>query len=215
MATKKDYFLVFILGVGFGLFFIPIFENIQPAFWRISFFSIIGLAIGFGLFAIFSLGVAGFLARWMPSIWQFAKYAAVGSFNSFLDLGILNFLSAIFGIYHGLWLAFFNVISFSIAVTNSYFWNKYWAFEQRNKLRASEYWYFISVTFIGALINTAIVYILTTLIGSPGGISPALWENIAKIIGVPAAILWNFFGYKFFVFKPKFHSMDSPAITGT
>ncbi len=202
LATKRDYLLVSIIGVLFGLFAIPILENIRPAFWHLSASSVIFLLAGFALFANLALGIAGLIGARYPGIFQFAKYAATGALNSFTDLGLFNLLSMIFQIFSGSLIVVFNVISFSVAVTNSYFWNRLWVFRKAGAAPLiGSYAKFIGVTLSGAAINSAIVYVITTTIGAPLDVTPELWENVAKLIGVPVSIIWNFFGYKFFVFK--------------
>lgn len=198
---KKDYLLVSIIGAGFGLFLTPVLENIQPAFWHLTIANVVGLAVFFGIFANFALATASFLSHSWPAIWQFAKYAAVGSFNSLLDIGLLNFLSFVFGVYRGPLLAIFNVITFSIAVTNSYFWNKFWVFESAAPVGFIEYLKFVVATVGGVAINTAIVYLLT--LDTPIGFSLPLWENVAKLAAVVPTLIWNFFAYRTLVFHHR------------
>lgn len=199
MKSSKDFVLVSIIGVGFGLLLIPIFQNIQPAFWQLTLVNAVGLAVSFGLFANFSLYVASLLSHSWPAIWQFAKYAAVGSFNSLLDLGILNFLSHIFQVYRGPTLILFNTISFLISVSNSYFWNKFWSFKSSTPLGWLEYVKFVLATLGGLIINNILVYFIT--LSTPEGFSLPVWENVAKLIAVPPTLLWNFFSYRLFIFK--------------
>lgn len=199
MAKNKDYLLVSIIGICFGLLLIPVFQNIQPTFWHLSLANAVGLAVTFGIFANVALSAASYLGHSWPGIWQFAKYAAVGSFNSLLDLGILNFLSYIFQIYRGPTLILFNTISFLISVSNSYFWNKFWSFKSSTSIGWLEYVKFILATFGGIIINNIIVYFVT--LRTPAGFSLPLWENAAKLIAVAPTLLWNFFSYKLFVFR--------------
>lgn len=60
---------------------------------------------------------------------QFIKFLIVGANNTALDFLILNILMKIFNIYKGWPLIFFNSLSFSIAVTNSYLVNRFWTFK--------------------------------------------------------------------------------------
>lgn len=204
LSTKKDHLLVSIIGSVFGLFFIPILENIKPSQWQLNFIAGTGLILGFVVFANLSLWVAGVIGKKHPSVFQFAKYAATGAMNSSTDIGILNLFSLTFQVFSGSLIILFNAIGFSVAVINSYFWNNLWVFKKEGSvLSLSEFFKFLSVTISGLVINTIIVYIVTTVIGAPISISPALWENIAKLIAVPASITWNFFGYKLLVFKNK------------
>ncbi|MDP1719145.1 MAG: GtrA family protein [bacterium] len=202
LATKKDYKLVSIIGILFGLFSLPILENIKIPGWQLTLASGALVVVGFLIFAIFSMWVAGLIGLKSPALFQFAKYGAAGALSAFLDLGILNLFSLIFKIYSGPALLVFNVFSFLVATTNAYFWNKFWAFKKEgDKPNIKEYARFICVTLTGLVINTAIVFILTTVIGAPAGVSAAVWENVAKFSAIIPNVMWNFVGYKFFIFK--------------
>ena len=131
---------------------------------------------------------------------QFFRYVIVGLLNTALDFLIFNTLSISFGIYSGLYLALINAIAFSVVITQSFFLNKYWTFRSSAAVVRVEFAKFFLVSLGALFINTSIVYVLTTPIGPPSGISPILWENVAKIIALGVNILWNFLGFKFFVF---------------
>ncbi len=202
LSTKRDHLLVSIIGSIFGLFCLPILGNIAPSWWKLTFASGPSLIVGFSIFANLALWLAGLIGKKYPGIFQFAKYAATGAMNSFTDIGILNLLSLIFQVFSGPLIILFNTFAFSVAVTNSYFWNNLWVFRIEGKsLSLREFFKFLSVTVSGLVINTVVVYILTTFIEAPGSISPQLWENIAKLVAVPSSVVWNFIGYKLFVFK--------------
>ena len=132
---------------------------------------------------------------------QFSKFVVIGFINTALDFAILNLLMWWTGIYSGSWIILLNIVSFSIAVFNSYFWNKYWTFRDKDKIGAKEFFQFIVVTLGGLVINSGIVYIITTLISPLFGLSPELWANLAKGAATGVSLIWNFIGYKFFVFK--------------
>jgi len=151
-----------------------------------------------------------------PGMAQFARFVVVGFLNTGVDFFVLNILMWVTGIYQGKWIFFLNTISFSVAVTNSYFWNKYWTFKAKGEVWAPrQISQFIFVTIIGAGINSGIVYFLTTFFppffGIPKiyGISQIfgfslgkeLWANVAKAAATAISLFWNFLGYKFIVFK--------------
>jgi putative flippase GtrA len=133
---------------------------------------------------------------------QFLRFAVVGVLNTGIDIGILNLLMYLAGVYEGNIIIVFNAISVSAAIVNSYFWNKYWTFGAKDKDdQTKEFGSFVAVSLGGALINTLTVYSLSTLIDPLFGLNQEIWTNIAKIIAIGLAWLWNFSGYKFFVFK--------------
>ncbi len=138
-------------------------------------------------------------AKWF---FQFGKYILIGSLNALVDLSILNFLMSVFAITSGWYFSLFKGISFSIAVTNSYFWNKFWTFKHRErKVGVREYSYFFSLTLVGALVNVGLASFLVNAVGPQFGLSPKIWANLSAFIPILIAGFWNFSSYKFIVFK--------------
>ncbi len=136
------------------------------------------------------------------SVREFITFAIIGFINSVVDFSIINILSAITHVFSGPLIILFNVISFSIAVTNSYFLNKRWTFHQSGGT-VGQFFGFILVNIGGVFINTTIVYFFTTFIPPIGAVHPQAWLNIGKIIALPISTFWNFFGMKFFIFQKK------------
>jgi len=132
---------------------------------------------------------------------QFSRFIVIGFMNTAFDFAILNLLMWWTGIYSGIYIILLNIISFSIAVINSYLWNKYWTFKDKDGTGIKEFSQFISVTLIGLAINSSIVFGVTTYISPIFGISPELWANLAKAAATGFSLIWNFTGYKLFVFK--------------
>lgn len=144
------------------------------------------------------------LSKRFPAMLQVARYGLIGVFNTIFNLAIINILILWSGIASGYVADLFAGISFVIVVTNSFFWNKYWTFAggQAQKTTA-EYVQFFAVSISGALINTGIFHVIVNIVGARGGIDPKAWANIALAIGIPVSFIWNFFGYRLFVFKNR------------
>ncbi|MDO8529557.1 MAG: GtrA family protein [bacterium] len=133
---------------------------------------------------------------------QFAKFVVVGIVNTGIDFGVLNAEMAITGIASGKMMFILNAVSFSIATTNSFFLNKYWTFQAKEKSDSGvKFSQFLGVSIIGIIINSAIVFALTTYVSPVAGLSPKLWANAAKILATGISLIFNFVGYKFWVFK--------------
>ena len=133
---------------------------------------------------------------------QFLRFALVGLINTAIDYAILLLLSKATGITGGNAIIPLNIISFSVATTNSYFLNKHWSFGDKSKVDAGKkVSLFLIVSIIGVVINTAIVRIVTTNIQPLFNLSPREWLLGAKVIATGASLVWNFIGYKIFVFK--------------
>jgi putative flippase GtrA len=129
----------------------------------------------------------------------------VGVINTGIDFAVLNALLFSTKIYSGRWLILFNSISFSAAVINSYFLNKYWTFKSQNAedSKTKQFSQFLIISVIGISINDAIVYGLATFTSPLFGFSAQMWTNVAKLFATAASMIWNFIGYKFIVFKKK------------
>lgn len=136
-------------------------------------------------------------------IGQFVKFGIIGGMNTAIDFSILNLLMWWTGIYSGGQIILLNIISFAVAVINSYFWNKYWTFKDKDEAGVVEFSQFIAVTLIGLAINSSVIYIITTFVDPMFGLNEKLWANLAKVVATGLSLIWNFTGYKFIVFKKK------------
>jgi len=145
------------------------------------------------------------LLNHFPAIEQFAKFFVVGVMNTGVDLVILNILMFTTGLAQDLPYSFFKATSFLAAVIFSYYINKHWTFQDKSKKDTEKKFYqFIGVSIVGAIINvtvaTIVVSILRPMIGTEA-ISGQLWGNIGALCGTAIGLIWNFIGYKFWVFK--------------
>ncbi|TXH00934.1 MAG: GtrA family protein [Candidatus Moraniibacteriota bacterium] len=146
---------------------------------------------------------AGLLTRLVK---QFSKFIIVGGINTGIDFSVLNVLIFFTFFTFGLQLFVLNCISFSVAVVNSYFMNKRWTFKEAaaglaSKDSSVQFSQFFVVSLIGITINGLILTGITTYITAPFGLSEQLWANFAKLVATGASLVWNFVGYKLFVFK--------------
>ena len=144
---------------------------------------------------------------------QFGKFVIVGVINTGVDFLVLNIEIKITGITSGGSIFILNAISFSIATVNSYFLNKFWTFQDKGQTgQTAKFSQFLAVSFVGIVINSAIVYLMTTFITPFFGISAILalvagknvnqlWANVTKLAATAISLIWNFIGYKIWVFK--------------
>jgi putative flippase GtrA len=202
--NKSDWKAIGIIGGGVGLLIQPILANNIPA-QDLAYLTIpvrVAIFLFFLLIAPLALYIAKLLTKWFAGIYQFAQFAAVGTLNSFIDVGILNLETFFFGsagVSTGMF-ALFKAVSFLFATTNSFVWNKYWTFGASEKPKAGEVGGFYAVAVIGWVLNVG----AATLVKVAGPADSHVWVNIiAPLAGVLASFLWDFFGYKYLVFKKK------------
>lgn len=199
--TRKDLKASLIIGAAVGLLIQPILANNLSGF-DLNIAERIGIFVLFALFAPFALWLCELISKKWKGFYQFGQFAAVGTLNSFIDLGVLNLETFFYGssLIGNLLFATFKAISFLCGTTNSFIWNKYWTFNAQEKPKASETVAFYTVAVIGWIINVGVA----TLVKAAGPVDSKVWVNlIAPLCGVAASFLWDFFGYKHFVFKKK------------
>ena len=197
MFTRRDFVLTLIAGILTGLLSLPILKNLGLDFPYIKAVFVLGAPLAFML----GIYATSFFAHRFIWLYQFSKYASVGFLNTMIDFGVLNFLSFLTGIYSGFYIIALNSVAAIFSTTNGYFWNKYWAFGSEEKAYLREFFYFAVAGFVGLLINTSIVYAVTTFSRLPGGVDGPLLENTAKVFATIASMAWNFYAFKFLVFK--------------
>lgn len=196
----KDYYLVTIIGFLVGWLVLLPATNLG---FEISFTMALASVLGFTIFAPIALFILKKLSRFWPVFDQFGKFAAVGTLNTLLDLGVLNLLMFLTGLYSGFPFVGFKAISFLAGTTNSYFWNKLWTFQSKLPVTFSEYLRFGAFTLVGALINVGVASLIVNVIGAPDNFNPKLWANIGALVAVLASFLWNFLSYRNVVFKNR------------
>lgn len=195
-STKRDYAIGALVGFLTGVCAIPVLINVNISDKLIL--SLVPLVTPI----LFVIGIwfGNVMSKWISFFGQLGKFAAVGFLNTAIDFGLLNLLSQATGITQGLFLGGINVPAAGIAMLNSYFWNKYWVFRGGGGSATSDIPKFVIVSVGAILINSAIVAIGTEF-PAPFGLSPQLWLNVTKVLATVASFLWNFVGYKLFVFR--------------
>ena len=144
-----------------------------------------------------------------PIIQQFTKFVLVGVMNTLVDLVILNIETSLSSVREGSGYAIQKGVSFLAAVTFSYFVNKHWTFQDRSKEEeGKKFSQFFFVSIIGMAINVTVATLMVTY-GKPvinpmlnmPFLSDQIWVNIGALSGTAIGLVWNFIGYKFWVFK--------------
>lgn len=202
--TKKDIIYSLAVGELTSWFFILIIKN--PYIAELGKIAILKnivwyFLIIFPLLFLFGIVAAFYASKIVKPLFQLGRFLEIGVLNTIMDLGILNLLIFATGVTGGLRIAPLNIISFLSAATNSYFWNKHWTFENKEKASGQEFSKFLIVSAIGIGINTGVVVLGTSLMAPFFGLSGGAWANVVKLSATVFSMAWNFAGYKFIVFK--------------
>jgi putative flippase GtrA len=134
---------------------------------------------------------------------QFVKFAVVGVSNTAVDW-IVYYLLVNFVFLEVSQKPIAKLVSFIVAVINSFVWNTIWTFkEEYNKTisgktggvkkRGIVFIRFVVVSLIGWGVNYIAFRLTLAKIPTP--------DIIALIIASGAAIIWNFFANKFWTYK--------------
>ncbi|MDO8537050.1 MAG: GtrA family protein [bacterium] len=195
---KRDIKAALTIGAGVGLLSQPILINIITT---PTYFLRLGTLLGFTALAPLALLAAYYIGKFVPVVYQFAKFAAVGSLNSFIDIGVLNLEIFLSGQAAGIYYPAFKAVSFVVATTNSFIWNKFWTFNAGDTKASGEAPKFYTFAAVGWVLNVGAATLIVNVLKRPESFSPNIWANIGALVGIAASFLWNFLAYKYIVFK--------------
>ena len=149
------------------------------------------------LLSIIGLRLAELVGKKFLFVHQAGKFALAGAFADAIDIKVFQLL---------FWLApfslLFKAISFLGATFVKYWWNRYWAFEKIEKDGIKkEALYFFAVTLVGLILNVGSFYYFIKILGAQFSMQVKTWTELSIIFSALVSAIWNFCGYKFFVFK--------------
>jgi putative flippase GtrA len=127
-----------------------------------------------------------------PGLEQFIRFGLVGLLNTAVDGGLYFLLTRRLGLGDAEILA--KVISYTVAVLNSYMWNRSWTFASRRSPRYTLL-PFALVNFFGLAVNSGVMYAGLHLL--------RLVDGLALILAMSTTFLWNFTMSKLVVFRER------------
>lgn len=133
--------------------------------------------------------ITGLLEKY-PVILQILSFGAIGVFNTAMDVLVLNFMSAQFSIHKGVGIGWVNFPGFILAVVQSYFWNKYWAFSGEQQVGLLKNF----LRLLGVGITGFIVYVLLIL-GAHESVGSWYFLLIFAIFILAQVVLWFAYGF--------------------
>lgn len=194
----RDKILILTIGGAAGLLILPVVKLVWPGMFLLG-ATVLFFVVLIGAFGGFS--VAFYLDKRFQGIYRFAKFAATGFLNTFLDLDVLNCLIAVTGLSNGWWFSLFKSISFLAALVSSYFWNRYWTFDRRGPMVAGEALKFCVISLLGLLANVFLASLVVNFVPHGAMVDAKLWADLGALIGICGNMAVNFIGYKYWVFK--------------
>ncbi|NLJ49066.1 MAG: GtrA family protein [Candidatus Atribacteria bacterium] len=126
------------------------------------------------------------------NLFQFVKFGLVGILNTAVDFGIFTFLNYLLGEQY---YRISQIISYSCAVLNSYYFNKSWTFQAGRRFNLIEMFKFLTIN----LISLGVSLFFLTLFHEKYQIGILL----SKVGATFFSVLINFIGNKFWVFKEE------------
>ena len=128
------------------------------------------------------------------TIQQFSKFALIGILNTAIDFVIYFFLTRYF-VFWNEYKIITASCTFIIANLNSYLFNKFWTFQNKETKHHILYSKFFIISLIGLGIND----LLFSFVHYQFGFN----DLLAKIMPIPVVMLWNFFANKYWTFKSR------------
>ncbi|MFA6254803.1 MAG: GtrA family protein [Patescibacteria group bacterium] len=131
-----------------------------------------------------------FLNRY-PFLKQFCKFCLVGGTAALISFSIYYSFTE----YLKMWYIYSSVCSFIISAVFNFLANKFWTFanQERGKQAITQMVKFFVVVFLGLVINTLIIYVLTD------------WQGIdyrlSWVFATGTVTFWNFGFNRFWTFK--------------
>ncbi|MGA2417803.1 MAG: GtrA family protein [Candidatus Staskawiczbacteria bacterium] len=144
--------------------------------------------------SVIGLWVVEQIGRKFLFVHQAGKFALAGAFADVVDIKVFQII---------FWLAPFSSLakaaSFIAGTFVKYFCDKHWAFEkhERNDMHKEMAKFFL-VAVVGLGINVVSFNFFGTI---KTGLAFKTWQELCIILAALVTAIWNFCGYKFFVFK--------------
>ncbi|HZU70238.1 MAG TPA: glycosyltransferase [Ktedonobacteraceae bacterium] len=141
---------------------------------------------------------------------QVLRFALVGGLNTVVDLLILNGLLWLFPTSSTVMLLAYSAFAFSIGAINSFLFNKYWTFEQRQKTTRKELLRFVATTLCGIVWSSIILWLASNLL-HPVLVNAIVWANASKVFAIGGTALISYLGMRLWVFVSKGHAEQTTS----
>lgn len=200
---RKIFFqLVRFVGIGF--------LNTAVDFTVLNFLAaLLGIYAGtkVGALSAVSFSAAVIHSFFWNKYWAFAQtderfLQNVGKFAASAFLGVLALGSVIFGAKQQLGPIFYLWVLGILGVLEFVLWKTFsLQISSSEHEPRKELFLFLIVSIVGVLLNSGLVATLTRNVNPILGLNKELWLNVVKAGATAVSLIWNFLGYKIFVFR--------------
>jgi putative flippase GtrA len=137
---------------------------------------------------------------------RFFKFMFVGGVGAVIDFGVLNLLAHVLQVD----LRIAGTISFAMAVTSNFLWNRYWTYPESKAFPAlPQYVQFFVINAMALVIRLPILTllpgpisgVLKSMLHLAPGTAEVLGNNAALAVAVAIAMFWNFFINRFVTYR--------------
>lgn len=138
--------------------------------------------------------IEAFLENQLPTnrFMEIFRFGIAGGISTFTNLALLFIFTDLFGF----WYVGSAVVAYSIAIGVSFTLQKFWAFAHNDvtHVRTEVLWY-LANNLLGIIFDAVGLYILVEYLG--------VWYLTSQFALLALIATWNFFVYRFFIFKIK------------
>ena len=131
----------------------------------------------------------------------FIKYSIIGCTGTIIDVGGFTLLLS----FTPLNTFIAAALSFVVAVSSNFVWNKIWTFQDRQKLIKRQYAKYLLVSVGGLTLNLFFLWIFIMIIASLLGVAddklPILGSVIAKLAAIAIVGIYNYAMNKLWTFR--------------
>ena len=138
---------------------------------------------------------------------RFIKFSIVGAIGFIIDTGALNIMIGYLGMTTSLLRLIAKTISFTLALTSNFFWNRYWIYpDSRSKSVRLQAVQFTVVNLIGLALNllifgsvsSAVIPTFQNYYGVQAGL--IIGTNVGQVAAVAVVLFWNFFANRYWTY---------------
>jgi putative flippase GtrA len=133
---------------------------------------------------------------------QILRFALAGGLNTLLDLLILNGLLWLFPTNSSSTLLAYNSLAYSVGAINSFHFNKYWTFGQKQCTTRAELARFTLITICGIVWSSAILWLASRALHA-FLFNATVWANVSKLLAIAGTALISYLGMRLWVFVSK------------